>query len=67
MLNCLSAINKIHSDRPYAHKSYISKNFKRAVFEYKRVFHCEGHDYEEFPHEIAFVWTFFHKENENAQ
>ena len=26
----------------YAHKSYISNNFKAAISEYKRVLHCEG-------------------------
>ena len=36
----------------YAHKSYISNNFKGAISEYKGVLHCEGYDYEEFPDEI---------------
>ena len=36
----------------YAHKSYISNNFKEAISEYKGVLHCEGYDYEEFPDEI---------------
>ena len=36
----------------YAHKSYISDNFKGAISEYKGVLHCEGYDYEEFPDEI---------------
>ena len=36
----------------YAHISYISNNFKGAIFEYKGVLHCEGYDYEEFPDEI---------------
>ena len=36
----------------YAHKSYISNNFKGAISEYKGVLHCEGYDYEEFPYEI---------------
>ena len=36
----------------YAHKSYISNNFKRAISEYKGVLHCEVYDYEEFPDEI---------------
>ena len=35
----------------YAHKSYISNNFKGVISEYKGVLHCEGHDYEEFPDE----------------
>ena len=33
----------------YAHKSYISNNFKGAIPEYKGVLHCEGYDFEEFP------------------
>ena len=40
----------------YAHKSYISNNFKGAISENKGVFgvlHCEGYDYEEFPDEIT--------------
>ena len=36
----------------YAHKSYISNNFKGAISEYKGVLHCKGYDYEEFPGEI---------------
>ena len=36
----------------YAHKSFISNNFKGAISEYKVVLHCEGYDYEEFPDEI---------------
>ena len=28
----------------YAHKSYISNNFKAAISEYKGVLHCEGYD-----------------------
>ena len=36
----------------YAHKSYISNNFKGAISEYKGILHCEGYDYEEFPDEI---------------
>ena len=35
-----------------AHKSYISNNFKGAIFEYKGVSLCEGYDYEEFRDEI---------------
>ena len=41
-----------NSNGLYAHKSYISNNFKRAISEYKGVLHCEGYDYEEFPDEI---------------
>ena len=41
-----------NSEGLYAHKSYISKNFKGAIFEYKGALHFEGYDYEEFPDEI---------------
>ena len=53
----------------YAHKSYISNNFKEAISEYKGVLHCEGYNYEEVPDEIMeapLCERFFHKENENA-
>ena len=40
-----------NSNGLYAHKSYISNNFKGAISEYKGVLHCEGYDYEEFPDE----------------
>ena len=36
----------------YAHKSYISNNFKNAISEYNGAFHCQGNDYEEFPDEM---------------
>ena len=36
----------------YAHKSYISNNFKGAISEYKGVLHCEGYDYENISDEI---------------
>ena len=41
-----------NSNGVYAHKSYISNNFKGGISEYKGVLHCEGYDYEEFPDEI---------------
>ena len=41
-----------NSNGLYAHKSYISNGFNRAIFEYKGVLHCKGYDYEEFPDEI---------------
>ena len=41
-----------NSNGLYAHKSYISNNFKGAISEYKGVLHCEGYDYVEFPDEI---------------
>ena len=30
----------------YAHKSYISNNFKKGISEHKWVLHYEGYDYE---------------------
>ena len=36
-----------NSNGLYAHKSYISNNFKAAISEYKGVLHCEGYDYEQ--------------------
>ena len=41
-----------NSNGLYAHKSYISNNFKGAISENKGVLHCEGYDYEEFLDEI---------------
>ena len=41
-----------NSNGLYEHKSYISINFKGAIFEYQGVLRCEGNDYEEFPDEI---------------
>ena len=38
----------LNSNGLYAHKSYISSNFKGAFFEYQWVWHCEVHDDEEF-------------------
>ena len=42
-----------NSNGLYAHKSYISNNFKAAVSEYKGVLHCEGHDYEQDPEDFS--------------
>ena len=42
-----------NSNGPYAHKSYISNNFKAAISEYKGVLHCEGYDYEQDPEDIS--------------
>ena len=41
-----------NSNGLYAHKYYISNNFKGAIFEYNGVLHCKGYDYEKFPDEI---------------
>ena len=41
-----------NSNGLYADKFYISDNFKGAIFEYKRVLHCKGYDYEEVPDEF---------------
>ena len=44
---------QIHnSNGLYAHKSYISNNFKGAITEYKEVLHCEGYAYEQDPEDI---------------
>ena len=42
-----------NSNGLYAHKSYISNNFKAAISEYKGVLHCEGYDDEQDPEDIA--------------
>ena len=42
-----------NSNGLYAHKSYISNNFKVAISEYKGVLHCEGYDYEQDPEDIS--------------
>ena len=42
-----------NSNGLYAHKSYISINFKAAISEYKGVLHCEGYDYEQDPEDIS--------------
>ena len=41
-----------NSNGLYAHKSYISNNFKGAISGYKGVLQCKVYDYEEFPDEI---------------
>ena len=40
-----------NSNGLYAHKSYISNNFKGTISEYKGVLHCEGYDYEKISDE----------------
>ena len=42
-----------NSNGRYAHKSYILKNFKAAISEYKGVLQCEGYDYEKDPEDIS--------------
>ena len=42
-----------NSNGLYAHKSYISNNFKAAMCEYKGVLHYEGYDYEYDPEDIS--------------
>ena len=42
-----------NSNGLYAHKFYISNNFKAAIYEYKGVLHCEGYDYEQDPEDIS--------------
>ena len=41
-----------NSNGLYAHKSYISNNFKAAISEFKGNLHCEGYDYEQDPEDI---------------
>ena len=41
-----------NSNGLYAHKSYISNNFKAAISECKGVLHCKGYDYEQDPEDI---------------
>ena len=50
-----------NSNRLYAHKSYISNNFKAANSEYKGVLHCENYDCEQDPEDITnpLPYTFF--------
>ena len=42
-----------NSNGLYAHKSYISNNFKVAISEYKGVLPCEGYDSEQDPEDIS--------------
>ena len=42
-----------NSNELYAHKSYVSNNFKGAIIEHKGVLHCEGYDYEQDPEVFA--------------
>ena len=42
-----------NSNGLYAHKSFISNNFKAANTEYKGVLNCEGYDYEQDPEDTA--------------
>ena len=42
-----------NSNGLYAHKPYISNNFKAAICEYKGVLLCEGYDYEQDPEDIS--------------
>ena len=42
-----------NSNELYAHKTYISNNFKAANSEYKGVLHCGVYDYEQDPEDIS--------------
>ena len=42
-----------NSNGLYAHKSYISNNFKAAISEYKEVLLCEGYYYQQDPEDIS--------------
>ena len=41
-----------NSNELYAHKTYISNNFKGAISEYKDVLHCEGYNFKANPDDI---------------
>ena len=57
-----------NSNGLYAHKSYISNNFKTAISVYKGVLHCEGYDYEQDLEDISIpLPDLFYKENETAK
>ena len=58
-----------NSNGLYAHKSYISNNFKAAISEYKGALHCEGYDYEQDPEDNRnpLPDPFFYKENESTK
>ena len=43
-----------NSNGLYAHKSYISNNFKTAISEYTGVLHCEVYDYEQNPKDFSY-------------
>ena len=47
-----------NSNGLFAHKSYMSNNFKGDISQYKGNLHCEGYDYEELPDEILRVPLF---------
>ena len=42
-----------NSNGLYAHKFYISNNFRGAINEYKGVLICQGQDYEQDPEDIT--------------
>ena len=42
-----------NSNGLYAHKSYLSNNFKAAMSEYKGVLHCDDYDYEQDLEDIS--------------
>ena len=48
-----------NSNGLYAHKSYISNNFKAAISEYKGVLHCESYNYEQESRILRILLTHF--------
>ena len=58
-----------NSNGLYAHKSYISNNFKAAISQNKGVLHCDVYDYEQDPKAKTFPLPdpFFYKGNETAK
>ena len=53
----------------YAHKPYISNNFKAVISEYKEVLRCEGNDFQQDPEDISnpLPDPLFYKENETTK
>ena len=59
---------QIHnSNGLYAHKSFISNNFKAAISEYKGVLHCEGYEQDLQDSDNPVPDPFFYKKNETAK
>ena len=58
-----------NSNGLYAHKSYISENFKAVISEYKGVLECKSYDYEQDPGDISnpLPDPYLYKENETAK
>ena len=54
MWKCILHNQQIYnSNGLYAHKSYISNNFKAAISDNNGILPCEGYDYEQDPEDIS--------------